>query len=524
MGYDATTERLIALKKLAGKAQTSNLKGLSNEGLPSGLTVSFETVFGESITTEPSNSSLYQITGQVEYLRFPATFIAGTATTAGRHGFELKLPADYEANSSNPKAGTYPYIDDQVINITSGSLQVIPPSFATGYEVKPYYGGTTAKDSGTQILLLDSRDWYLDYFNGVFFQQDPPGTGDDEQNPDYVEGYLYIGDYLNDTSGGGTITDVVAGTGLTGGGGTPTVTLNIDNSVVATLTGSQFTGDVDVTGSFLVRTGDFRVESVGEDQALFLDASSNQFYINKGATSFTTIIKNTNNEVFRAGAGGAIFNEYGNKHIDFRIESWDKPYAFYIESQKNQILILSGGGGTSPDEMTYTDMNFFVSGSIGSRNSSTKGTSIFGGDVLSSGSLTALSGLSGSLTKLSDGTSYLRAGSNVTITSGSGGFITIASSGGGGGGLTRAKDSYFLSSPVPTLQAIPVTSSDFSDASYDSNLIDVLLNGQLMHSGSAPEVTASERDYYVAGPSSLKFAFQLDINDIIDVVVYTVAE
>jgi len=44
------------------------------------------------------------------------------------------------------------------------------------------------------------------------------------------------------------------------------------------------------------------------------------------------------------------------------------------------------------------------------------------------------SGLSGSLTKLSDGTSYLIAGNNVTITTGSNGAVTIASTGGGGGG------------------------------------------------------------------------------------------
>ena len=482
MGYDATTERLIALKKLAGKAQTSNLKGLSNEGLPSGLTVSFETVFGENITTAPSDSSLYQITGKVEYLRFPATFIAGTATTDGRHGFELKLPSDYEENSSNPKAGTYPYIDNQIINITSGALQAIPPSFAPSYEAKPYYGGSAVKDSGTQILLLDSRDWYLDYFNGVFFQQDPPGTGDHAQNPDYVEGYLYIGDYLNISAG--TIDSVSAGLGLTATG-TTDITLAIDNSVVATLTGSQFTGNVDVTGSFLVKTGDFRVESAGEDEALFLDASSNQFYINKGATSFTTIIKNTNNEVFRAGAGGAIFNEYGNKNIDFRIESWNKPNALFIDSRADQVLILSGGGVSSPDEATFTDMNFFVSGSIGSKNSSVKGTSVFGGDVIASGSISA-------------GPKGLALGGR------------------------RSKDTYFISSVQTPLASISVSSSDFSNASYEPDLIDISLNGQLLHSGTSTEVTNGSRDYYVSSATSLKFAFQLEIDDIIDVLVYNI--
>lgn len=44
------------------------------------------------------------------------------------------------------------------------------------------------------------------------------------------------------------------------------------------------------------------------------------------------------------------------------------------------------------------------------------------------------SGLSGSLTNLSDGTPYLLAGSNITITTGSNGAVTISASGGGGGG------------------------------------------------------------------------------------------
>lgn len=50
------------------------------------------------------------------------------------------------------------------------------------------------------------------------------------------------------------------------------------------------------------------------------------------------------------------------------------------------------------------------------------------------GSLVATLGLSGSLTKLSDGTSYLVAGTNVTITSASNGQVVISSAGGGGGG------------------------------------------------------------------------------------------
>ena len=93
MAYSALTERLISIKKLSGKAQTSNNKGLINEGLPSGVTISYETVFGEPIptTSDQGNDDLYDILsgsgitgdGQVEYLRFQASFIAGTVDDAG---------------------------------------------------------------------------------------------------------------------------------------------------------------------------------------------------------------------------------------------------------------------------------------------------------------------------------------------------------------------------------------------------------------------------------------------------------
>ena len=258
MSYNSTTERLTSLKKLSGKAHTSNDKGLANEGLPSGITISSTTVFGEAITGDPSNTALYDITGQVEYIRFPVTYIAGTDTSSGRHGFELKLPSDYESNSSNPNAGTYPYQNGQSIQITSGSLQLVPTSFGNSYEAKPFYGGTGAKGSGTQIPILDERDWYLDYFNGIFFQQDPPGTGDHAENPDFVEAFLYIGDYLdtvvaNVTGSGGNASflNLTASNGVTGtlANSNTQITLEIDNSVVATLTGSVFSGHVGVTGS-----------------------------------------------------------------------------------------------------------------------------------------------------------------------------------------------------------------------------------------------------------------------------------
>ena len=395
MAYDAITQRLISLKKLAGKAQTSNDKDLANEALPSGVTISSNTVFGQQVTSSPSSVTLYTITNHVEYLRFSSTFIAGSDTVTGRHGFQLSLPSDYESNSSNSKAGTYPFVNNQAINITSGSLQLIPTSFAPAYEAKPYYGGTALKDTGTQIPILDARDWYLDYFNGILFQQDPPGTGDHSENPDYVEAYLYIGEMLDsvvDSAAGGGAADknaqflvlsatgslnaervLTIGTGMSssdaGAGGN--YTLSIDNTIVATLTGSQFSGNIGITGSI-------------------------------GATL----------------------------------------------------------------------------------------------------------GLSGSLTRLANGNSYLVAGSNITISSSSNGQVTIASSGGGSSDPTMKI--YEVTSSHDSSQPLVIPSIDFTSNSRSFNKNQIFLNGVLMASGSVLDYTL---DLQATG--SIVFNLPLKDDDVI---------
>ena len=60
------------------------------------------------------------------------------------------------------------------------------------------------------------------------------------------------------------------------------------------------------------------------------------------------------------------------------------------EAQKfDQVLIMSGGAAASANEAAGSDVSFYVSGSTGNKNSVThRGTSVFGGDVVISGSLT----------------------------------------------------------------------------------------------------------------------------------------
>lgn len=75
---------------------------------------------------------------------------------------------------------------------------------------------------------------------------------------------------------------------------------------------------------------------------------------------------------------------------------WDASDAAIYESggglnleASETTLIMSGGASLSPNEAIATDISFYVSGAVGSRNEfgRLRGTALFGGDVVTSGSL-----------------------------------------------------------------------------------------------------------------------------------------
>lgn len=99
-----------------------------------------------------------------------------------------------------------------------------------------------------------------------------------------------------------------------------------------------------------------------------------------------------------------------------------------------------------------------------------------------SGTIKAPQGLSGSLTKLTDGTSYLVAGTNVTITTASNGSVTITSTASGGGGTT---DDFFDSTTAGSV---------FTTGSF-------AFRGQ--ESISSPSTKGSDTFFYVSGSTNV---------------------
>ena len=118
--------------------------------------VSTSTIFAQSIPSHTGSASKYHILSSssgfavAEFLRLSASFIAGTDTSDGRHGFSLKLPDDYATHSKNPKKGSDPFTNGREIYLASGSLQLIPPSFDSDYEAKVYENA----QPGTMVLKV----------------------------------------------------------------------------------------------------------------------------------------------------------------------------------------------------------------------------------------------------------------------------------------------------------------------------------------------------------------------------------
>jgi len=178
-------------------------------------------------------------------------------------------------------------------------------------------------------------------------------------------------------------------------------------------------GDLHVSGAVTSDVTQFGQWTLGSSPTRIYPNSAAGTHVLVGGTTLSAA------DTILASDGGATFNDNGAS-VDFRVESNTKENAILVDGSSDQVLILSGGSPTDTPESGYADLAFFVSGSIDSRGTTVKGTSVFGGDTYVSGVLYASQGISGSITNLTDGTSYISAGANITITSASNGQISIA--------------------------------------------------------------------------------------------------
>lgn len=208
----------------------------------------------------------------------------------------------------------------------------------------------------------------------------------------------------------GSLTKLTDGTSYLIAGSNVTVATGSNGAVTIaandTFFTSAVTGSIYTTGSVAFKDGEAGVTSPsnkGTDVFFYVSGSTG---VKDGATPGVALF-----------GGSVVFSGsiYGGYNSFAGLTSQDFISQRFVFKSLGSTQIVPGA-----------DTNFFVSGSTGSKGTATRGSSVFGGDVVVSGVAYFPLGMSGSLTKLSDGTSYLVAGNNVTITSSSNGAVTIA--------------------------------------------------------------------------------------------------
>ena len=424
---------LFSQKKLLGKTSTGTHRADSNEPIPSGLQVASQAVFSEDIPSSPAQtlftvqSASAGLNGTVEYVDLVLQQITGStydandfdsetsAQGSGVHAYRMVLSGNYQGNSDNPRSGKYPFVNHQIMHWTLGSLQLVSPGFSNDvpnpYTLKVYTGET----DDDEVPLLDEIDWQVDYFSGILFVQDY----DASKIPTRAKGFIYTGKMLSQSLGEA----MVSGGGGGAGAGTGVGGIASGNGSIST-TGSVYFGTSNTSNPEIFfssvgaatfndqgRSVDFRVETSGDENTLFVKGSSNKVGIGLNAPATTLHVKDSspgiriqreanseNSTLDFAGklgvVGASIEHESNSNDLVFNVFNGTAVeeslrLGGYQSAENRQVILLSGStmhaGAMQPKEAG--DIAFYVSGAVDSRGSSIKGTSVFGGDVAISGTL-----------------------------------------------------------------------------------------------------------------------------------------
>ena len=183
------------------------------------------------------------------------------------------------------------------------------------------------------------------------------------------------------------------------------ISLSAGNETLITLT--EATQDIVTIGDG--GDVDFQVKTLNDDNTLFIQGSSDRVGIGLNNPGVTLHVKDSpagirlqrednaeSSTIDFAGSAGAvgtaISHDASTNDLKFGVFNGSSVEEImrlrgYHSADDRQVIFLSGtrmhAGAMQPREAT--DIGFFVSGSIGSRNTSTQGTTVFGGDLFVSG-------------------------------------------------------------------------------------------------------------------------------------------
>ena len=259
----------IAYKRLSGKAMSSGRSSLAAEALGSTVQSSATTIFGQVVPNAPvsasDGSSIFKIQsasasdpGTVQLVKFNLTVIPGTSygtdatsqnisalkkdpsgvqdartisplggfdqgigqagSTDTFHAYSISLPSNYVAesttagfgaNASTPKTlGTDAPFTNGFMSTGSVQMQVVPEFLSTITGTSNTYIPKIIATDGSVMDTNSPIDYYFDAMAGILFVQDPQaaaGTAANAAVPEFIEAFLYVGQYQSEVVSGDTV-------------------------------------------------------------------------------------------------------------------------------------------------------------------------------------------------------------------------------------------------------------------------------------------------------------------------------
>ena len=215
------------------------------------------------------------------------------------------------------------------------------------------------------------------------------------------------------TTAGSTANVIVTGSIVITGSASDTTTtidgthvsssLNISGSSIYAeddVHADQFYGDISVSryvthdgdaDTYLDFTDDKLEFTIGNRKFLTLtEDTTDTFVINRLGGGVETTINSDNGDALNVKVGGVVINDVGAPGHHFRVESNQKQNAIYLNADLQYVYLLADSD--APAGGVGADMALFVSGTIGSKNTAVRGTAVFGGDMVVSGSLYGANG------------------------------------------------------------------------------------------------------------------------------------
>lgn len=366
--------------KLAGdglSASSGVLSADSRNGInvtSSGIELSLSDVSGSSVIATGDSIPFLDTDGstQISTVANLVTAIAGTASATGISAAAGVLSVDINALSADVNAGnlndSIAISDDSDSNsnkkITLTQLKALVDTDTT------YTAGDGLALGGTEFSLdlKSSGGLKIDAGELTVEPNDFAGTGLEDDGSDNLRiASTAAGDGLS--GGGGSALAVSTGAGLNISGGNVVT----DDSVVAHLSGSVFTGQVEfettITGSTDIVVGRDLIHKEDSDTKIGFD------------TDVITLTAGNINALEISGSGAnrtVAVNQDGNANLDFRVESTNEEKIIFVNSGLDYVSI-------GDDTEVTQDVFLFVSGAINGVGES--GVAVFGGDVVVSGSL-----------------------------------------------------------------------------------------------------------------------------------------